>query len=197
MKKLIIILAISIVANISVLNAQQNYTSFQYAIGFGSGDLSDYISKASFRGFLFEYKNSFINENILIGVDIAWNAFYENVDDVYTEGDASISGKQWRYSNHFPLLISAEYLFLPDNSLRPFVNFGLGTMYTQHRLDMNVYSFEQDAWSFAIKPEIGAIYDMGNNSGLKLAAKYYTGFKSGDLETQSYFSISAGIVFNF
>lgn len=198
MKKLILILAISFIANIGLMKAQDGYTSFQYAIGFGTGDLGDYINKTSFRGFLFEYKKSFGNENIYVGFDLAWNAFYEKMDyDTYTNGNASLSGKQWRYNNQFPMLISADYLLQPDNDLSPYINFGLGTMYSKRRTDMGIYMLEQDAWHFALKPEIGAIYDFGNNSGFKLAAKYYTGFKSGDLETQSYFVISAGLVFKF
>jgi len=198
MKKLIIIFIISVIANFGFLNAQDSYTSFQYAIGFGTGDLGDHLNKTSSRGFLFAYNKSYGNENLYVGFDLAWNTFYEEKDyGTYTIEDASLSGKQWRYNNQFPILISADYFLQPDSDFSPYINFGLGTMYSKRRTDMGVYMLEQDAWHFALKPEIGAVFDMGNNSGFKLAAKYYTGFKSGDLETQSYFVISAGLLFNF
>ena len=62
MKKLIYLLLVMLIANVYSLNAQHSYTSLQYSIGFGTGDLGDYISKTSFRGFLFEYRKALHND---------------------------------------------------------------------------------------------------------------------------------------
>jgi len=198
MKKIIAILIILVTANFGFVNAQDSYTSVQWGISFGTGDLGEYVSKTSFRGFLFEYRGGVMNDNVAVGVDLGWNAFYEEKPyDTYTVGTASVSAKQWRYTNHYPILLSADYWFMPDSELNPYVNFGLGTMYSKRKTLMGTYIIYQDAWHFAIKPEVGLMYTVKNNTAIKLGAKYYTAFKSGDLETQSYFSISIGLAFKF
>lgn len=198
MKKIIAIFIILATTSIGFVNAQDSYTSVQYVVSFGTGDLGDYVSKTSFRGFLFEYRGAVMNENVKVGVDLAWNAFYEEKPyDTYTSGTESVSAKQWRYTNHYPLLLSADYWFRPGEALNPYVSFGLGTMYSKRKTLMGTLIIYQEAWHFAIKPEVGLVYNVRGNTGIKLGAKYYTGFKSGDLETQSYFAISAGLIFLF
>ena len=198
MKKIIAIFIILASMNIGFVSAQDSYTSVQYVISFSTGDLGDYVSKTSFRGFLFEYRGGVVNEYLSAGVDIGWNAFYEEKPyDTYEYGTASVSAKQWRYTNLYPLLLSADYWFRPGEDLNPYVNFGIGTMYSKRKTLMGAYIIYQDAWHFAIKPEAGLLYTVKHNTAVKLAAKYYAAFKSGDMETQSYISISLGLAFYF
>jgi len=56
MKKAIFFILIAGLAIPGLVKAQSGYTSFQYQIGFGMGDLGDYISKTSFRGAVFDYQ---------------------------------------------------------------------------------------------------------------------------------------------
>lgn len=198
MKKLFIIAFIALFVNLGVTKAQESVVSVDWTIGFGMGDLGDYVEKASFRGFAFTYKWNFSNENLYAGLDLGWNAFYEDKDyDTYTYGTISVSGKQFRYTNHYPILVSVDYFFLPGEDFNPYVNFGLGTMYTLRRTDMGIFRVEQEAWHFAIKPEAGIIYNFNYSTGFKVGVKYLTGFKSGDLETQSYLMLDFGIAWWF
>jgi outer membrane protein W len=130
------------------------------------------------------------------GVDVGWNVFYEQRDyDTYTKNTASISGEQYNYSNQVPILISADYMIKPGETFNPYVGLGLGTMYSRRETDMGMYTFYDDAWHFALKPEIGVFYELNSSNDLKISAKYLTGFSAGDLETQSYFSIGVGLAF--
>jgi len=176
--------------------SQQSYISASYSIGFASGDLSDYISAASFRGTSLEYRG-YVTNNISAGVDLGWNVFYDKLDyDTYTQGTRSLSGLQYRYSNQVPVFASADYMISPGEKFNPYVGFGLGTMYSKRETDMGMYTImDETAWHFAIKPEIGAIVEYNRAIDLKLSAKYITGFKAGDLPTQSYFSLNFGFVF--
>ena len=62
--------------------------------------------------------------------------------------------------------------------------------------DMGLWRLEQNPWQFAIKPEVGFLYELSYGTSLKVAAKYYHGFAAGDLdEAQGYFSITAGLAF--
>lgn len=197
MKKVIYISIVLCLLIPGIIQAQGGYTAIQYVVSFGSGDLGDYISKTSFRGAVFEYQRN-ISKNVSAGVELGWNTFYEKKDyDTYTFESASLSGIQYRYSNSFPILVTAEYNLKPDDMLKPYANFGIGTMYTKRNTDMGMWTLEEKAWHFALKPEIGMLLEVKPGAAFKIAAKYYVGFKSGDLETQSYFSISGGFAFLF
>jgi hypothetical protein len=195
MKKIFIPVFILCISIPALVKAQQSYTSFQYQVGFGMGDLDDYISDASFRGFSIEY-HGYINDNVSAGVELGWNVFYERKDyDTYSVGSESVSGFQYRYSSQFPMLVTGEYSFKPVEKLNPYVNLGMGTIYSRRNTDMGTFTLEEEAWHFALKPEIGLIYDLSFSTGFKVGAKYYTGLAAGDLETQSYLAISAGLTF--
>jgi len=193
MKKIFILTIFSVIALSSF--AQTNLTSLQYSIGFGTGDMKDYISPASFRGFTFDYR-SLVQPKVGVGIELGWNVFYDEMpDDVYEYNNFTYSGKQWRYSNHFPMLAAADYYFKPDGQISGFAGLGIGTMYTLQNTDMSVYTFEKDAWHFALRPEVGVLIKAAPGVGLMLASKYYYGFKAGDLPSQGYFTINIGFVF--
>lgn len=198
MKKIIACAAFSLAFFTQTAYSQQpGYVSFQYATGFGVGDLGEYISAPSFRGTLVEYRKP-VQDNLLVGFDLGWNVFYEKLDyATYTIGTESLSGIQYRYQNEIPILISADYLLSIENAFKPYVGLGIGTMYTERSTDMNLYRREQNPWHFAVKPEVGFLYELSYSTSLKFGAKYYYGFKSGNLdEPQGYISISAGLAFH-
>ncbi len=55
MKKIFILIVFTVIA-VSAF-PQRNLTALQYSIGFGTGDMQDFIGKPSFRGFTFDYRN--------------------------------------------------------------------------------------------------------------------------------------------
>jgi hypothetical protein len=174
--------------------SQEGFVAMQYPIGFGTGNLHDFIKPASFRGFTIDYRG-LVQPNIGIGVDIGWNVFYEELaDNVYHYNKFDYSGKQYRYSNHIPILTGIDYYAKPEALVNPFVGFALGTMYSRNNTDMGSYTFEQDTWRFAIRPELGIILDAAPGIGFMVCSKYYYGFKAGDLPAQGYFTINFGIV---
>ncbi len=192
MKKILfIILAFSVTS----AYAQNNLTAIQYSIGFGTGDLGGYISKASPRGFAIDYRRM-IQPEIGVGVDLGWNVFYDaRPDDIYTVGNLTYSGKQYRYNNQYPLLFAADYYFQPREKINPFAGFGMGIMYSRRETDMGVYSITHDAVNFAIRPEIGILYEASSTVSFKVSSKYYYGFEAGDLPAQGYFTLNFGFVF--
>jgi len=172
---------------------QESYMSLQYSVSFGSGDLGDYISAASWRGALLEYRSA-LRGNLMVGVDLGWNVFYEKKDyDTYTVDTESLSGTQYRYQNAVPILVSADYLILSEGALKPYVGLGIGTLYSERSTDMGMYRWKQNPWQFAVKGELGVLYALSYNTSVKFAAKYYNGFKSNSLDGQSYFSLNLGM----
>lgn len=192
MKKLFIIL---IFAFLAIPVFSQGYTSFTYSMGFGTGDMHDYISKASFRGFTIDYRK-LVRDNVGVGMDIGWNVFYQEMPDaVYENGNIVYSGKQWRYSNHFPMLAAVDYYKTAGDKLTILGGLGLGTMYTLQNTDMNVYTWEKEAWHFVLRPELGVMFSANPDLNLTITSKYYYGFKAGDLPAQGFFTINVGLVF--
>lgn len=172
---------------------QESYMSLQYGVSFGTGDLGDYVSNASWRGILLEYRSA-VKGNLMVGVDAGWNVFYEQKDyDTYTIGTESLSGIQYRYQNAVPMLASADYLLMSEGNLKPYVGLGLGTIYNERSTDMGLYRWEQNTWQFALKGEAGFLYQLSYTSSIKFAAKYYNGFKTNTLDSQGYFSLSLGM----
>lgn len=172
---------------------QESYMSLQYSVSFGSGDLGDYVSAASWRGALLEYRGA-LRGNLMVGVDLGWNVFYERKDyDTYTVGTESLSGVQYRYQNSVPILASADYVFRSESLLKPYVGLGIGTLFSERSTDMGMYRWKENPWQFAVKGELGVLYELSYRSSVKFAAKYYNGFKSNSLDGQSYFSLNLGM----
>lgn len=197
MKKILFLLIVcSLLISSKSYGQQDSYISVQYAVSFGTGDLSDYISKTSWRGALLEYRAA-VRSNVLVGIDVAWNVFYERKDyDTYTLDTRSLSGVQYRYQNEVPILASIDYLVSSENALKPYVGFGLGTIYSERATDMNLYRMTEKTWQFALKGEVGVLYEISYSSSVKFAAKYYNAFKTETLDTQGYFSLSLGMAWD-
>lgn len=196
MKRIIALVICCFVVSLTNLYSQQgSHLAVQYDMSFGMGDLGDFISAPSFRGASLQYRYA-VTDNILVGVDAAWNTFYEKMDyDSYTVDTKTLSGIQYRYQNEVPILVSADYLFMPDNKLQPYLGLGIGIIYSERIVDMGIWRFEEDPWLFALKPEFGLMYNFSNSTAFKLGLKYYTGM-GGDLDTQGYLTISAGFAFS-
>jgi len=194
MKKIIFLMIFSsLLLSTKSYGQHDSYISAQYSVSFGMGDMAEYISQASWRGVLLEYRGE-LTANLMLGIDVGWNVFYEKKDyDTYTVGTESLSGIQYRYQNQVPMLATVDYVFLPDNALRPYVGLGIGTMYSERATDMNLYRMKENSWSFAMKGEVGVLYEISYTSSVKLAVKYYNGFKTNTLDSQGFLSINLGM----
>jgi outer membrane protein len=192
MKKLYLIIILYVAASSAFA---QSITNVQYSMGFGAGDLNDFISNTSFRGIAIDYRKM-VQPNIGAGFELGWNVFYaEKAYDTYSLENLSYSGKQWRYNNQFPALFAVDYYLQPGEQINPFAGLGIGTMYSLRNTDMGQYTFEEDAWHFALRPEVGVVIEASPTLSVAITGKYYHGFEAGDLDAQSYFALTFGFVF--
>lgn len=198
MKKIFtLIIFCSLISATSVFSQVGSHFSVQYEVSFATGDLNEYISTPSFRGGSLQYRFA-VTDHVLVGADAGWNVFYEKKDyDTYTSGTQTLSGVQYRYQNQVPILAAVDYLISNDKAVNPYVGVGIGTMYSERSTDMGTWRLVENPWHFALKPEVGILANVSYSTSFKLSAKYYTGFAAGDLETQGYFTISAGLAFGF
>jgi hypothetical protein len=191
MKKTLYILLFTLLASSAM--AQNSMMSWQYSVGFATGDLHDYVAPVSWRGVTYNY-NHLVETGAAIGLEIGWNVFYEAKGyATYSYKDLDYSGKQYRYSNNVPLLFTVSYFVNPDDQITPFAGIGIGTMYSERKTAMGAYTFTSDAWHFEMKPEVGIMYNT-EGASVALSAKYYYGLKAGDLPAEGFFTVNLGIV---
>ena len=197
MKRIKILIAIS--ALLVSLNSfgQEFYTNMTYDMSVPVGSTSDFISKTSFRGFTFNLGRYITNE-IAIDLRFSWNTFYEARDfETYTldNGTTSVTGKQFRYINSFPMTVGARYVMNPSSAFSPYFAAGLGTYKINERVDMGIYTVEDRYWHFGFYPEIGLFYDFSYSVGLNVYARYDYALKTKDASSYSY--IAFGVGFHF
>lgn len=176
MKKLLIIticlFGLGTFANAQMLN-------LNYQISLPLGEVKDFTNKASFRGFDLEY-HQFLGDRFSVGGAIGWNVFYNDLsnasgdfkfsgnDNVYT-----ITGNQYRYINTVPMLAIGRYYFADDNAVvRPYVGLGLGTSWTEKRLEVGQFSSTVSRWQFAMSPEVGMYVPVSDQFAFNFGAKY-------------------------
>lgn len=195
MKKFLVISAFLVMVIATQANSQ-SLTTVSYSMGLATGDLGDYVSTFSGRGFTLDYRKM-VQPNIGVGLYTGWNVFFdERPYDTYTIDNRSLSGKQFRTVNSFPIMFATDYYLKPGEDLNPFIGLGVGTIYTERATDMGIYRLTQDAWSFAFTPQVGFYYSVNRYSGISLAAKYNLGLAGGDFDTtQSYLSFNIGYMF--
>lgn len=194
MKKILIIAALMGSSLVQKYTAQEatGILSLQYSAGFAVGDMNDFIKAPSWRGMTFEY-HRLIQDNIGVGFEIGWNAFYERKDyATYTKDTRSLSGVQYRYCSAVPMLATFNYYFSPDQQITPFVGLGIGTQYTENYLDMGLYEISENVWHFGLKPEIGVNFNVNEMFAITMVGKYYMAFKSGDIGARSYIATNIG-----
>lgn len=189
-----ILLALLVGATVTA-KAQQNIYLFEYSMGFPTGDLRDYIDEPSFRGFNFGYRYM-LDENRALGIDMGWQTFFEKKDyATYTDGTASISGIQYRYTNAFTASLQIDQVFNEGSDIRPFIGLGAGTSYMRRTMDMGLYRLERDPWQFMLQPEAGVSLYTANGNAVMLTFNYYWGFETKDLDAQSFLAVGLAYAF--
>ncbi|MND66654.1 hypothetical protein D3C87_758100 [compost metagenome] len=193
MKK--IIASLMLLGTIS-LSAQNSVVNVAWSLGFPTGDLSDYISDVSARGFSVGYSR-FVKPELAIGFTTGWNVFHSSLPyDTYTQGSSSLSGKQWRTNNAIPILANANYYFAKKDKINSYAGMGIGMVYNRRNTDMYIYTLEEESWNFALQPEIGLEYKIDSKVALTVAGKYYYCFESGEIPyPTSYFALNFGVSF--
>jgi outer membrane protein W len=176
-------------------NAQVSTFGLNYNISIPTGNSGDFIGEASFRGASFEY--TYVpDDHFGVHFEGGWNNFYEKIDKAtYERGTLAITGTQYRYTESVPLFVGLNYFALPDAVIKPYAALGLGMIYTEQRNDVGLYSLVSNGWQFGLKPELGAAVALSENTFLKLSAKYYYGFRTDNLDAQSYIAFNMGLAF--
>ena len=194
--KNILILILLFLCNQLAFSQGGSFT-MSYPVSFPVGDLHDYTSATSWRGFSLEF-NKHQRSDLDVGIEVSWHVFYQReAEKVYTDGTASISGIQYRYTNAVPLLAQVKwYKAKGDSQTVPYIGLGLGTLYVNRSTDFGLYRITNETWQFCIRPELGLTIRMQPGIAAMIGAKYYAAFGTSDLSGQSYLSANVGLIFS-
>lgn len=193
MKKIVII--ILMFASFSAYSQTGlGFTSIYYGPAIPLGGTGDYIENTSWRGIGMGF-NSFVSDNVSVGLDISWLIFTEALNDEAIEYNRlTISGNQYRYINTVPILLTFKG-YLGTGDLKPFAGFGIGTSWTEKLTEIGTYSIQETDWQFNIAPEIGVAYAVTPSLAPYFKVKYSYAAESRDLQSISYISFTVGLAF--
>lgn len=193
MKKILILAAFSLL--VVFTTKAQNSSTLMYNVAVPMGDLKDFINPVSARGLSFDYQYM-MTDNVALGFGIGWQVFYEDIGFFEsTDGTATISGYQYRYLNSFPAHFTATYFLDNGGLVIPYGGLGIGIAYNLRNTDFGMFTIEEDAWQFSLRPEAGLLFDLSYNFAMKLNIRYVQSFKAKDLGAQNYLAFGAGFVF--
>lgn len=193
MKKLF--LSILFIIGVSTLSFGQFYSA-SWDLAIGAGDTHDYISKGSLRGVTFIDARKFITPQFSVGGLFSWNVLYDRVEGTFTEDNKAVTGRQYRYINAFPLMVTTHYYLDEDpDNISFYVGGGAGAIIIEKKTDMGLFtSGEGNKWQFGFQPQVGVLYPLSRNIDFHLVFKYNHAFKVGDYDKVQYFSMSLGLV---
>ena len=172
--------------------------NFDYSMGFTMGETKDFISAPSFRGLSIDGRG-FVTNSLTVGSSISWNTFYESDGTVTNDigNTGVINGYNRKYINTMPLMVNSHYYFA-QTTIMPYAGISVGTMYIDERNYMGIYYIQNNAWHFALAPELGIIYPFGNgNTGINANIKYNWAAQTKDTPTYSYLTFNIGLSYVF
>ena len=182
MKKLII-LAVCLFGLSPLLKAQMLNLNYQMSLPLKQ--VKDFTDKASFRGFDIEYHH-FLGEQFSIGASVGWDVYYRDKNNATgnfhfngNDNTYTITGNQYRYINFVPMLAVGRYYFTDKSSaVRPYVGLGVGTSWTEKRLEVGQFSSNISRWQFAMAPEAGMYIPVTDQFAFNVGARYYYATKA-------------------
>ncbi|GCC50367.1 hypothetical protein SanaruYs_05820 [Chryseotalea sanaruensis] len=172
----------------------QTYGTLEYVVAMPLQDMKDYINKTSFRGIAFDYQHK-IDPKLSVGLNVGLSLFYEKKSyATYIDGTSSISGIQYRYLSAIPIYAGGIYFLNEDTRMNPFVGFYIGTTYTIRDTDMGLYRWQEENWSFSMRPEAGVIFKPVKTFAIKVSLRYNEVFRTESMGNQSFLAIVVGLV---
>jgi hypothetical protein len=171
-----------------------SYGAVTYNMGLPVSDTKDFTSAYSWRGMGLEFRK-FNKENMSVGLSLGWNVFHEETNETIeiAEGRGSATGNQDRTINAFPLMVGFQIYGGQEGSARPYFGVSGPGFYIEQRLDIGVFSFQEDGWNWGLAPEVGLIVPVrGGDANMLLNVRYNYAFEGYGRGPYSYLGFNVG-----
>jgi len=165
MKKYQVLVLALVIGLVPVSSAfsQVGLGAVTWQISGGLGDTADFIDDVSLLGFGLEGR-SYLAKHWTVGLEFDWQVWDQQVTEPIEIEGGTISGKQFRYINAFPIL-ATFHLYAGDiHDFRMYLGAGVGAYYVMRRLQIGMANIEDNDWHFGGGPEFGFIIPMGESS---------------------------------
>ncbi len=176
------------------------YSAFTYNMGLPTADTKDFANAYSWRGIGLEFRKfSQSKSNTSFGLSLGWNVFHEETNETITiaNGRGAATGNQDRTINIFPLMVGVQVYGGEEGRARPYVGlYGPGFVVAQ-RLDIGVFSFQDDGWNWGLAPEVGMLVPIGGGgTNLLLNVRYNYAFEGYGRGPYSYIGFNVGFAWS-
>lgn len=196
MKK--IFLTFLFAATTLLVSAQDNSFRMTYDVAVPLGKMTDdFIDKTSWRGISADSRWG-IKPNVTIGFLLGWQIFaqrFDNVTQVTSDGSVTFHGTQFRYINSFPIQLNTHYYLGEEDSVRPWIGLGVGTAYSNQRMQVGFFETRNNVWSFTLTPQAGLDIPINDETSLMLHARYNYFIHDAVSFNYSFLVFGAGIKF--
>ncbi|MDC1105603.1 hypothetical protein OAT16_02795 [Prolixibacteraceae bacterium] len=211
MKKYISLLAISLFVCIGVSKAQiyadtkdytytrstENLFLIDYSMGFPSGDISDFVSPTSFRGFTMEFRHM-TSKKFSIGLSAGFQSFYEEFGETdVMVNNGTLHGETYHYLYSVPIYANAHFYTSGEGKFRLFFGCGVGTIFNDRDTMVGSVSMSDKTWQFAVAPEVGFLIQANDYMGLQVRGTYDMAFETNDTPAAEYYRLHVGFYYNF
>jgi opacity protein-like surface antigen len=159
----------------------------------------DFTGSTSTAGVRLGY-SKFVDESFGFGFE----AGYSTLDDyvpptTYEYPGGAITTDIYNYLYYFTVMANGQYYFSQGKRFMPYTSLGMGVAFSEYRIFYNVYQEGDNNTGFVIRPEIGTLFKVKENSSFGLKAAFgfeYATNKSEYFETEnlSGFNFQIGFV---
>jgi outer membrane protein len=172
-------------------SAERAMLKIAYSMAFPSGGLHDYAADASFRGFDLTLLWP-VFKGLYVGAGFGFNGFYEEKPrETYHVNNSDITGKLYRYVDHWAFSAVAQWFFLkPDSIVRPYAGVRLGVAALSMTTLVVDLAYQDAPAGFLVVPEVGAQLKLSRQ--FKAYVSYQFNYSTASVEgaTQDYSGLS-------
>lgn len=173
-------------------SAQSIMTGISYGAALGTQRTGDFVGATGWRNFYVEGRQE-VAPNFTMGFLAGWNVLYERREGLVSIGGVDISGRQNRFVNAIPILLTAHYNVGSTSGWNPYVGLGAGTYWIDNQIEIGITTVSTDHWHFGLAPEVGLFAPpMGPDFRMWISTRYNKAFKSGEI-SHDYWSFQIGL----
>lgn len=192
--KYLLIFSMASFLGLNLSFGQGNLIIINYAPTLPLGNTADFASNFSGRGANAEFY-WMQNRQFGFGLEVGSSSLKGKLPDrTFNSGTVTINGTQFRGQATTPILGSAIYVFNENGKFKPYISMGAGVMILSQRIDLGIFVQKLNTRHFAIRPELGAIYQLSDYVGIKLSGKYYQSVGNNTMDSQSLLGFNLGFV---
>lgn len=171
-----------------------------YAIGIPSSSFkTDAVDKTSFRGWTANLMYN-VSNSVSIGLGVGYQDFYQKYPrGVYKlNGGGEVSAVISNSIQTIPLLLQAQYRFLPHSMIQPYIGVGGGINFVTFDQYLGEFENSTSDVKFAVRPEVGLYIPFRKDgpAGIHIFGDYnYLPYNTNGVDNLSNWGAGIGVKF--